>query len=916
MRSGEEIQSALRAFVTRWRDWDGTERSGAQNFLADLFAAYGVDLMKDGPKLEDAQASEGIMDLYWQDHCIIEMKAPAEKDRIERHHKQAHDYWYHSGDSARDIAAPPYLVLCAFQRIQVWEPGRYPNAKTPRIDLSLDELPDRYEALQFLIGQEPLFQRADRALTTEATAQLVALLDLLQAREAAPVTEIQLFTLQLVWCLFAERLGLLQGHPVERTLQMIGQQGPGLSAPLFNQLFAVLNEPASHNRTGDYAGVPYANGGLFERPTRVMLNADELALVGEIAGYDWSKVNPTIFGSLMEGYFHRGTRSEMGAHYTHEVDILKIVEPTIVEPWQARIAATTSVDEAREVLEQLCQFRVLDPACGCGNFLYVAYRKLRDLEAAAKQRIHELARSTGVQAPAKEDLSYFPISNMFGVELQIFSVLLSRVTLWMGHKLAADEHGMAEPVLPLVDLSSIVQGDALKLEWPQVDAVIGNPPFNGSQWLRGSLGDEYVEWLKREFKCGIKDYCVYWFRKAHDHLPDGGRAGLVGTNSISQNRARSASLDYIVANGGVITNAVSTQKWPGEAKVHVSLVNWTKNSVRPVGVSMLDGLSVSGISPELRSYERSAAGARRLEANRGICFQGPIPVGEGFVLTVAKAAELLQRAEADYGMVVKPYLMGEDIAEDPAQSPRRWIVDFGDMPLERASDFPAALEIVMASVKPQRETNKRPARRERWWQFGEKALGMRRGIAPLERYLTFPRVGKRLSVSWGDPTWVPGDKAVIVCRSDDYSAGVMCSSAHDGWAWARAGTLKADLSYTPTSVFETFPWPDPTEAQREKIGELAKQIVARRQEICVDEQFGLTELYNRVDDGAYRDLKKLHSDLDEAVAEAYGWPKSVAHDPDEIVRRLLALNLEIAAGTREYDPFGKKNVDRAMVLPE
>src|SRR5262249_15050055 len=149
--------------------------------------------------------------------------------------------------------------------------------------------------------------------------------------------------------------------------------------------------------------------------------------------------------------------------------------------------------------------------------------------------------------------------------------------LWMTHKLVADLYGLAEPVLPLVDLSNIVCADALKADWPAVSAIIGNPPFHGDRHLRRLFGDEYVEWLRREFRCGVKDYCVYWFRRAQDRMAPGQRAGLVGTNSISQNRARSASLDYITSNGGVITDAISTKDWPGDAAVDVSIVNWIKS---------------------------------------------------------------------------------------------------------------------------------------------------------------------------------------------------------------------------------------------------------------------------------------------------------------------------------------------------
>ena len=206
----------------------------------------------------------------------------------------------------------------------------------------------------------------------------------------------------------------------------------------------------------------------------------------------------------------------------------------------------------------------------------------------------ELVKTTGLEAVS--DLPSYRISNLHGIEIDEFTAMIARVTLWMGHKLVTDSYGAVEPVLPLVDLSGIVVGDALRLNWPQVDVVIGNPPFHGSQNLREALGDDYVEWLRTTFGCGVKDLCVYWFRKTAEHLRPGSRAGLVGTNSISQNRARSASLDYVVSRGGVITSAISSEKWPGDAKVHVSIVNWIQRPNQLPSRFILDDTEVAGIS--------------------------------------------------------------------------------------------------------------------------------------------------------------------------------------------------------------------------------------------------------------------------------------------------------------------------------
>lgn len=906
MRSGEEIQSELRAFVAHWRDFSGAERSEAQTFLNELTGCYGADRRAVGARFEAAHVANGIMDLYWSDVCIIEMKAPYHAEKLHEHCKQALDYWHSSDDATQDRAAPPYVVLCAFRRFQVWEPGRFPSE--PRADFVLDKLPENYEKLLFLTGtdQEPLFGDSYKELTTEAAKVVGKLYQALLKRERAvpePDT-LRSFILQTVWCLFAENLGMLKERPIQRILKDLVRHPERSSYTELGTLFEVLNEPNDYGRHGVLSGTCYVNGSLFAQPAKLHLEAGELVMLVVAARFDWSKINPTIFGALMEGCLGHDRRWELGAHYTHEVDIMKIVRPTILEPWRERITGTKTLADVQRVLEELCAFRVLDPACGCGNFLYVAYRELRSLEYELKELLIRVAQQTGVQPPDRDGLPYYPLSNLRGIDIEPTAALIARVTLWMGQRQMIERFGPAEPALPLADLSGIQVGDALEQPWPAADCVIGNPPFLGSQHVRAVRGDAYVDWLKAKFNIGVKDYCVYWFRKAHDHLHSGQRAGLVGTNSIAQNRARSASLTYIVANGGVITNAVSTQKWPGEANVHVSLVNWVKQPSAVPAKFTIDGKDVSGITAELRTPEHSTGDVASLYANGHRCYEGPIPAGNGFIIDNDEAQRLLNLQDTSYSSVVRPYLGSADVARNVYQAPSRWAIDFGLMPLEEAMKYPAALDIVRDRVKPVRERNNREAYRRKWWQFAEPRRGLRQAVANLDRYIVLGTLGKRLLFVWAD-AWTLASKGTnIFSFDDDYAMGVLTSRSHNAWAKSRSSTLETRLRYTNTSVFETFPWPhDTADEQRKQIAEASRKIIARRQEICAANGFGLTTLYNQVDEGAYSDLGAMHRELDDAVAAAYGWPRTVAHDADEIVQRLLILNQEIAAGAREYKPF-------------
>ena len=841
------------------------------------------------------------MDLHWPGILIVEMKGPTVS--LEKAKEQRRRYWQESSDSAEGIPAARFVIACNFREFEIWEPGRFPNE--PRITFPLAELPDRYDSFLFLQSEtsEPVFSEHRRELTTEAAKHIAELYTSLADRAAAPIDEIQRFTMQLVWCLFAEDLGMLDDYPLQNTVNVLLKEQHPDSARDIGYLFTLLNQKGNHNRQGRYAGTRYVNGDLFARPAAVFMNHDELVHLRQAAEFNWKTVDPTIFGSLMEGVLGEERRERLGAHYTHESDIMKIVTPTIIRPWRQRIEATQTATDARALLDRLCEFRVLDPACGCGNFLYVAYRELRGLEQEIKQRIESLAAATGTPAPSVSGV-FYPLSNIRGIDIEPIAVLIARVTLWMGHRQMIDRYGEAEPVLPLVNLSGIKAADALRAEWPEVDAIIGNPPFIGSQHIRGTLGGDYVAWLKGRFSAGVNDLCVYWFRKTQDELKPGQRAGLVGTNSISQNAGRGASLDYIVATGGVITDAVSSEKWPGDAKVHVSLVNWVKQPLAPVSTFTLDGDQVDGITTSLRPRGDSDWVVRPLPQNRKHCFQGPIPVGAGFIVSSDLAHQLLADPSANYHEVIRPYLTSNDIAEDTHQAPSRWIIDFAQKPLESARKFPRALEVVDRVVRPFRLTVRREGHRKNWWLFGEPRVGLRLALQPLSRSITVGAHGKRMLLAWLDEWTLASNANMIFAFDDDYSMGVLLSKAHDAWAWAQSSTLKGDLRYTPTTVFATFPWPDPvSDEARERVAAASSALHAHRSELCIEHSLGLTKLYNLMDDGAFTDLAALHKSLDVAVAAAYGWPASVAQDPTELVRRLTELNREIVQDGRPYAPF-------------
>lgn len=896
--TGDEIRQRLTAFAAKWSVYAGSEEAGAQTFLTQLLACYGTDREEIGAEFE-SRKEKGFRDFYWPGTCIIEMKGPKEAKRLTKHRPQLMRYWEEADDADAGVRRPRFAVLCAFNKLEVWEPGAFSK---PRAVLDLVDLPDHYDALLFLAGDEPHFGTDATAVTRDAVALVSDLYERLVDRHAAGLDVLRDFLLQSVWCMFAEDLGQIKAHRFTQIVEGLLNDPRRSSKDDLGRMFEYLNTPEREARHGMYEGVPYSNGGLFANAAHVHLEHDELALLHKAAkDYQWDKVHPTIFGSLLEGVLSE-TRQELGAHYTSETDIQKIVQPSIVQPWTERIENITTHKQAVAAQNDLMNYVVLDPACGSGNFLYVAYQELRRIEKRLRERETELRRQTGKAGGDALSL-FFPLSNMKGIEIDGFAVALARVTLWMGHTIAVRNLDLGEATLPLADLSGIQQNNSLRVKWPRADVIIGNPPFHGDRNLRGEIGDAEIEFLKREFGVGVKDFCVYWFRKAHDHLEPGKRAGLVATNSVSQNRARGASLDYVADGGGVITNAVSKQAWSGDAVVNVSIVNWIKTPGVVPSSFVLDGEDVPGITTALRSSGiADISTAAKLTANRGVAFQGMLP-GAKYDLEPADAERLIE-LNADNATVVVPYLSGEDLVRRPDMTASRYAIYFPpDWPLERAMDYPEALAVVQSQARSAREASNSYSRNPRWWQFLWPRPELYRKIAAAPRFLAGTATGKRVTFVWQESRVVPSNSTNAFALADDFDFGVLSSSIHDGWAKAQSSTMREDVRYTPSSAFETFPLPQPTAEQREHVAEIARRLDARRREICNEREIGLTTLYNQVDEGAWADLKKLHAELDEAVAAAYGWPKSAAHDVDESNRLLLELNQAIASGAVAYAPF-------------
>jgi len=315
-----------------------------------------------------------------------------------------------------------------------------------------------------------------------------------------------------------------------------------------------------------------------------------------------------------------------------------------------------------------------------------------------------------------------------------------------------------------------------------------------------------------------------------------------------------------VENDGHITDAVSSQEWPGEANVHVSIVDWVKEPATLPTQFRLDGSDVPGITTSLRPGQGDDRG-ETLVGNEHRQFFGVVQSGDGFILNDAEAAALLADAGADYSVVVKPLLVGNDITKSPALAPRRWIINFGEMPLEEAMLWPAALAIVRERVKPSRDHHTKAREREQWWKFSRTVRDLFETVAPLRRFIACPATGKRFPMVWCEPNWTPSNAVSVFAFEDDYAMGVLSSSLHLNWARSQSTTLETRPRYTVPS-FATFPWPTVDEAGRNAVGRATQDLIALRVDICAEREIGLTRLYNEIDDGAWLDLAGMQRHLD------------------------------------------------------
>jgi len=963
------------AFIAKWQRANLSERSACQQHFCDLCDVLGqpkpAEADPDGEwytferGVRKTEGGRGWADVWMRGHFGWEYK---------RKHKDLNEAYNQLLLYREDLENPPLLVVCDMDRFEVhtnftatakhkYEFGLAGLAEPANLDV-LRKLFTDPEALRPGITSE--------AITVEAAKRFGELADAMRDKGIEPLRAAH-FLMKLMFCMFGEDIGLLPAGLFTRLLDDGKAHPPALNRRL-GGLFAAMA------KGGDFGPVeiPWFNGGLFADSDVIPLTTQEINTLANVNTYDWASVEPSIFGTLFERTLNPSKRSQIGAHYTSRNDIETLLKPVLLAPlrrewedvkrkcedelWPKVVKATRNrsgrpaAKESRQrkafdrtildFAERLHHVTVLDPACGSGNFLYVAIGILMDLEREV------------IAFAAARGLSLFPHVNpsqLHGLEINPYAQQLAQVVIWIGYLQWMHYNGFREPRNPVLQpIENIRCQDAIldlsdpahpkEPEWPEAEFIVGNPPFLGEKLLRTNLGDDYVDAMFRVWDERVPreaDLCCYWFEKARSSIERKRctRAGRLATQGIRGGANRKV-LEQI-NNTGNIFFAESDREWVLEgANVHVSMVAF--NGGADSG-HVLDGETVAEINTNLRATVDTTA-ARLLQENMAISYMGDtkggaFDIAEQIAIKMLLAPNPNGRPNSD---VLAPWINGLDITRRPRDL---WIIDFGTkLPLESASRYEGPFDHVMRMVRPKRQSNNRDAYRERWWIHVEPRPALRSRLQLLSRFLVTVRVSKHRLFLWFEAPTLPDSATFTFVRSDDCFFGVVHSRVHEVWALRMGTRLETRPRYTPTSCFETFPmpeciwdsdghtlgiaaaakqldelrncWLNPPEWTKTEVlefpgsvdGPWARYVVepdahgigtvrwprlVARDYDCAESLKGrtLTNLYN--ERPAW--LVQAHEKLDAAVFAAYGWDPAISDE--ELLERLLKLNL----GMRKVD---------------
>lgn len=882
--SWNEIKDRSVAFVREWGD-ESSEDAEAKSFWDAFFNVFGVNRRRIASfehNVKKASGAQGFIDLFWPGMLIAEHKSRGKN--LDAAFSQANDYFA----GLTDAELPRFIIVSDFAKI------RLTNIETrEETEFQLSDLPKHLALFGFIAGYETRTYKDQSPVNIKAAERLAELHDALRSI-GYEGHELEVYLVRVLFCMFADDTGIFMPRSsFEDFLRTRTSDDGSDLAPRLNQIFQVLNTPPEKrlkNLDEQVAAFPYVNGKLFEENLQQASfdrkMRDTLLACCEL---DWGAISPAIFGSLFQGIMDAKLRRNLGAHYTSEKNILKLISPLFMDDLRSEFdRIKTQHSKLKAFHEKLGTLNFFDPACGCGNFLVISYRELRLLELEVIKILYgkELQQLSldAIDQYVKVDVHQF-----HGIEIEEWPSQIARVAMWLiDHQmnlLVGSTFGQTVVRIPLIKSANIFHGNALRVDWNTVlssDAcsyLIGNPPFLGHSYQSKAQKEDMALVMKGISGAGILDFVAAWYVKAAQYMDSATSldsspiAAFVSTNSICQGEQVSTLWHWMMQHKINIHFAHRTFRWSNEAKgnaaVHCIIVGFgQKESAKPVIYQYGDinsdpqVVQVKRINPYLLDAPDVFLQKRRQPiCNVPFMQNGGKPTDGGNLLLDQEAVDKLIDQEPEAEKWIKPFLMGDEFIN---KIPRYclWLKDISPSELR---NLPLVLKRV-ESVKAMRLASTKAqtvAIAATPTLFGE----IRQPKSP--KYLAIPKVSSErrefIPIGYLDNKVICGDKLFFIDDASLYTFGVLTSTMHMSWMRTVCGRLKSDFSYSNTIVYNNFPWPiDVTYNHASSIANAAQAVLDAR------ELFPLSSLADLYDPILMPPaLVKAHQALDRAVDAAY-----------------------------------------------
>jgi len=910
--SWNEIRTRAVAFSKEF-EHESSEDAEAKTFWDAFFNVFGISRRRIASFEVPTKKSDGkggFIDLLWKGTLLVEHKSRG-KD-LNRAFHQATDYFY--GLKDRDL--PRYVLVSDFARFRL-----YDLETNQQQEFVLKELHKNIKQFGFVAGyQAHRFEEHEEAANIKAAEQLGKLHDQLKATgyDGHPL---EVLLVRLLFCLFADDTGIFEKNQFRDYLeQRTSEDGADLGMHL-EQFFQVLNTPSDKRlKTLDeeLAAFTYVNGRLFAETFRTAaFNATMRETLLDACGLEWGAISPAIFGSLFQSIMDKEARRNLGAHYTREVNILKALRPLFLDALRAELGSLgRSSKRLLEFQKKLASIKILDPACGCGNFLVIAYRELRLLEL---QVLHELyVAGLSSKALDVKSLVFVDVDQFYGIEIEEFPAQIAQVALWLtDHQMnqrVSDEFGQYFARLPLVKSPNIIHANALRVDWQNIIApdqlsfIVGNPPFVGKQLQSDSQKEELLVIFNGVQGAGVLDYVAAWYRKSVEYMSANKeiRAALVSTNSITQGEQVSVLWPQLIGRGLRIHFAHRTFQWSSEARgkaaVHCVIIGFGLKEAAEKWIfeyetpkSEPHAIKASHINP----YLVDAADIFLEKRLTPLCSVPSISFGSmandgGHLLLSDEEKKALLDAEPGAWKWIRPFMQVDELLYGKT----RWCLWLLNISPAELSKLPLVSARVRA-VKNERQKSKRPTTQclaDFPTLFGENRQ-------PSNDYFVVPRhtgIDRTvIPIAKVGANVICGDANLLIADPSPFVFGIVQSTMHMAWVRSVCGRIKSDYRYSASIVFNNFPWPEATDKQRRAIEIAAQEVLDAR---AVFSDSSLADLYDPLKMPPA--LVKAHLSLDRAVDSAYG--KSNFKSEAERVAFLFALYQQITAPLDVRAPKNKK----------